>query len=353
VPARTPVRILPSIADAILEHRPVVALESSVLAQGLPVPANRRAAERMYAAISARGAVPAITAVVRGSPTLGLEADELESFLRRDGVEKVSARDLPAAMVKGANGATTVAAALALTTLAGVSVFATGGIGGVHREVSPRPTHWVRDESSDLVELARSPVVVVSAGAKSILDLAATWERLESLGVLVVGYRTSELPAFFTADSGISLSVRAESPAEVARLFGAQRMLGRPGALLVVQQPPAAVALDRTEVDVAVARALELADADGIRGAAVTPYLLAAVERETGGRSLEANLGLLEANAALAAEIAVSLTHDEVLGHGGSSVFAIGDERLNQETATNGGERRDSSAILEPGTSSR
>lgn len=285
----------------------MVALESSVLAQGLPVPANRRAAERMVSAISTRDAVPAITAVVRGIPTLGLEADELEGFLRRDGVEKVSARDLAAAMVKGANGATTVAAALALSTLAGVSVFATGGIGGVHREVNPRPTDWVRDESSDLAELARSSVVVVCAGAKSILDLPATWERLETLGVLVVGYRTSELPAFFTAESGIRLSVRADSPAEVARLFRAQRNLGRPGALVVVQRPPAAVALERSEVDRAVARALELAGANGIRGAGVTPYLLAAVERETGGRSLEANLGLLEENAALAAEIAVEL----------------------------------------------
>jgi pseudouridine-5'-phosphate glycosidase len=307
VPASLTVRILPPIADAIARRRPVVALESSVLAQGLPVPANRRAAEGMLAAISTRGAVPAITAVVGGTPTLGLEADELEGFLRRDGVEKVSARDLPAAMVKGANGATTVAAALALSTLAGVSVFATGGIGGVHREVSPRPTAWLRDESSDLVELARSSVVVVCAGAKSILDLPATWERLETLGITVVGYRTSELPAFFTAESGIRLSARAESAGEIARLFRAQRVLGRPGALLVVQRPPPAVALERGEVDRAVARAVERAEADGIRGAAVTPYLLAAVERETGGRSLEANLGLLEANAGLAAEIAASL----------------------------------------------
>jgi pseudouridine-5'-phosphate glycosidase len=311
VPSRPPVRVLPFVADALLEHRPVVALESSVLAQGLPTPVNRRAAERMLAAVSSRGAVPAITGVVRGRPTVGLEADELEAFLRRDGVEKVSARDLPLAMVNGANGATTVAAAVALATLARVSVFATGGIGGVHREVSPRPTDWVRDESSDLIELARSSVVVVCAGAKSILDLSATWERLETLGILVVGYRTSELPAFFTAESGIRLSARADSPVEIAELFRAQRALGRPGSLLVVQPPPAAVALERSEVDRAVARALERAAADGVRGAAVTPYLLAAVERETGGRSLEANLGLLEQNAGLAAEVAISLAEVE------------------------------------------
>ena len=261
----------------------------------------------MVRAARDRGAVPAITAVVRGTPTLGLEAEELEEFLRRDGVEKVSARDLPAAMVRGAHGATTVAAALALVTLGGVSVFATGGIGGVHREVSPRAGDWVRDESSDLSELARSPVVVVCAGAKSILDLPATWERLETLGIPVVGYRTSELPAFFTAESGIRLPLRVDTAAEVVRLFRAHRALGRESALLVVQPPPAPVALSRSEVDRAVAHAVDRAGAEGIRGAAVTPYLLAAVERETGGRSLGANLALLEANAALAADIAVEL----------------------------------------------
>jgi pseudouridylate synthase len=302
-----PIRLLPEVADALRASRPIVALESSVLAQGLPIPANRMAAERMAAAVADRGAVPAVTAVVHGTPTLGLEAPELERFLRRDGVEKVSARDLAPAMVRRIDGATTVAAALALATVAGVSVFATGGIGGVHREVSGRPGDWVRDESSDLVELARSPMIVVCAGAKSILDLRATWERLETLGVAVVGYQTSELPAFFSAESGIKLTIRAESPADISAMFRAQRSLGRPGALLVVQPPPPEVALGRVEVDRAVARALEAADSKGVRGAAVTPYLLAAVERETGGRSLAANLGLLEANVALAAEIACEL----------------------------------------------
>jgi pseudouridine-5'-phosphate glycosidase len=338
VPSPHPVRVLPHIADAILDHRPVVALESSVLAQGLPIPANRRAAERMAAAVAARGALPAITAVVRGRPTLGLEADELDAFLRRDGIEKVAARDLAAAMVQGANGATTVSGALALATLAGVAVFATGGIGGVHREVSPRQGDWVRDESSDLEELARSPVIVVCAGAKSILDLPATWERLETLGVLVVGYRTSELPAFFTAESGIRLSVSVESPAEIARLFRAQRVLERPGSLLVVQPPPPAVALARSEVDRAIARALEGAAAAGVRGAAVTPYLLAAVERETAGRSLEANLGLLEQNAALAAEIARHVAAGERASAGGELPL-VGEEEADDEIAIKGAER--------------
>jgi pseudouridine-5'-phosphate glycosidase len=291
----------------------------------------------MLAAVSGRGAVPAITAVVRGSPTLGLEADELEAFLRRDGVEKVSARDLPAAMVKGANGATTVAAALALAAIAGVCVFATGGIGGVHREVSGPPRDQVRDESSDLLELARASVIVVCAGAKSILDLPATWERLETLGIPVVGYRTSELPAFFTAESGIRLPVRTESPGEIARIFRAHRALGRPGSLVVVQSPPAAVALDRREVDRAVASALERAAVENIRGAAVTPFLLAAVERETGGRSLQANLGLLEQNAALAAEIAKSVVgaDDGDSGHTATAVNAV--EGLSEAAAAKWG----------------
>jgi pseudouridylate synthase len=313
-PARQSVRFVREVADAIAAQRPVVALESSVLAQGLPVPANRQAADLMLAAVRSRGAVPAITAVVRGTPTLGMEAEELEEFLRHDGVEKVSARDLAVAIVRGENGATTVAAALALAKLAGVAVFATGGIGGVHREVSTNPEGWVRDESSDLAELAQSPMVVVCAGAKSILDLPATWERLETLGIPVIGYQTSELPAFFTADSGIRLSARAESAAEIVRLFRAHRALGRSSALIVVRPPPPAVALERSQVERAVTRALELARAEGIRGAAVTPYLLAAVERETEGRSLIANLALLEANASLAAEVAVGLSEGSKIG---------------------------------------
>jgi pseudouridine-5'-phosphate glycosidase len=193
-----------------------------------------------------------------------------------------------------------VAATLALARLAGVAVFATGGIGGVHRE----PPF---DESADLVELARTPMVVVCAGAKSILDLPATLERLETLGVPVIGYRTSELPGFFTVSTGLPASGRAESAGEVAALFRAHQALGRPGALLVVQPPPAEAALDGATVDGAVAGALAEARATGVRGAAVTPFLLGRVERATGGRSLGANLALLEANARLAGEIAVAL----------------------------------------------
>jgi len=270
-----------------------------VLAQGLPEPANREAHDRMCAAITARGATPAVTAVVAGALTVGLEGEPLERFLRRDGVAKVSARDLPVAIARGTDGATTVAASLACCVAAGLPVFATGGIGGVHRE----PPF---DESADLAELAVSPVIVVCAGAKSILDLPATLERLETHGVIVVGYRTREFPGFFTATTGLEVPVTVETVAEIVAIDRAARALGRRSAVLVVQPPPAADALGQREVEDAVERALGKAKQVGVRGGALTPFLLEGVLRATEGRSLHANLALLEANAALAAEIAVT-----------------------------------------------
>ncbi|HZO18730.1 MAG TPA: pseudouridine-5'-phosphate glycosidase [Gemmatimonadaceae bacterium] len=296
----TAVRVMPPVASALRDRRPVVALESSVLAQGLPAPANRDAAERMVRAVSSRGAVPAITAVVRGVATAGLEDAELERFLRREGIAKVSARDLAMAIARGTDGATTVAAAIVIAALAGIEVFATGGIGGVHR-ANGLPTY---DESADLTEMARTPVLIVSAGAKAILDVPATMERLETLGVPIIGYRTDEMPGFFTATTGLTVPARAETAAEVAAAWRAHRGLGRNTAMLVVQPPPSNVALSRRVVDDAVERALEAARRENVQGSAVTPFLLAAVERETGGRSLGANLALLESNAVLAAEIA-------------------------------------------------
>jgi pseudouridine-5'-phosphate glycosidase len=292
-------RVLPEIEVALANRAPVVALESSVFAQGLPIPHNRTASVAMMRAVSSRGALPAITAVVRGVPTIGLEPRELDRFLARDGVRKVSARDLSVAVASLEDGATTVAATLALCTVAGVRVFATGGIGGVHRGAT-------FDESADLNELARSPVIVVCAGAKSILDLPATLERLETLGVPVIGYGTSELPGFFTAETGLPVSGRADTPDDVARIVSAHFALGRRGAVLIVVPPPAEHALSRVRVERAVERALQEARTRNIRGAAVTPMLLAEVERETEGRSLAANLALLERNAAVAADIAVA-----------------------------------------------
>lgn len=281
---------------------PVVALESSVFAQGLRVPANRRAHDRMQRAVVAEGAVPAVTAVVRGAPTVGLGGADLERFLTT-GAPKVSARDLPWTVASGADGATTVAATLAIMAAAGLDVFATGGIGGVHRGAA-------RDESADLLELSRTSVVTVCAGAKSILDLPATVERLETFGVTVIGFRTDEFPGFFTAKTGLPVGGVAQSAPDVARALRAARRLGRPGALLVVQPPPFADQLDATVVDAAVAEAVRRASEAKVHGAALTPYLLAAVERATGGDSVRANLALLESNARLAAEIAVALAHE-------------------------------------------
>ena len=278
-----------------------------MLAQGLPIPANADAARRMVSAVERAGATPAITAVSCGIPTVGLEPQELERFLRRDGVRKVSARDLGPAIAQQVDGATTVAAALVIASRAGIRVFATGGIGGVHRQL-PGSSPMARDESADLDELSRTPMVVVCAGAKSILDLEATWERLDTLGVPVVGVGTEEFPGFFTASTGIRLSVNVQSAHDVARIAIAHFALGRSQAVLVVQPPPRNVALDGDMVDRAVKAALARAGRENVRGGEVTPFLLSEVSRETGGKSLETNLALLEANARLAAEISVAMS---------------------------------------------
>lgn len=290
----------PEVAAALAGGAPVVALESSVLAQGLRPPHNAEAARRMVDAVQAGGAVPAITAVVAGVPSLGIPEEAVPRFLAGSGVRKCSARDLPMAVADGADGATTVAGALALCAVAGIPVFATGGIGGVHRDAP-------FDESADLLELARTPALVVCAGAKSILDLPATLERLETLGVPVVGYRTAELPGFFTTSTGLPLPAIAHDVATVAAAWRAHRALGRPGAMLLVQPPPSHVALPPAVVEAATREALARAAEAGVRGGAVTPFLLAEVERRTEGRSVRANLALLEANAALAAAVAVAL----------------------------------------------
>lgn len=304
-------RALPSLPDLLSDRvaaakargEGVVVLESSVFAQGLAIPANRQAATCMLAAVEAQGATPAVTAVATGVPRVGLEGEDFERFLHRTGVRKVSARDLALCMAQRADGATTVAATLVLGALAGLTVFATGGIGGVHRDAP-------FDESADLVELARTPMLVVCAGAKSILDLPATLERLETLGVPVVGYRTRELPGFFTAGTGLSLDASVESPEEAAALWRHHRALGRPGSVVLVQPPPAAAALSADIVGEATVHALQQARKAGVRGGAVTPFLLAEIERRTAGASVHANLALLEANASLAAQIAVALSRD-------------------------------------------
>lgn len=294
------------VRSALDRSAPIVALESSVFAQGLPIPANADAANRMLNAVTSRGATPAITGLSRGRPTIGLGGDDLKRFLCRDGVQKVTSRDLGVAMARRADGATTVAATLVLSRIAGIELFATGGIGGVHRqsraEIASTPR--VRDESADLMELTRSRVVVVCAGAKSILDLPATWERLETLGVPVIGYRTSELPGFFTAETGISLTVRCDTPDEIAAIARSHWSLGNSQSVLVAQAPPGRHALSGAEMEHAVSEAISEAESQGVEGPAMTPFLLSAVSRLTNRRSLEVNVDLLENNAALAAEIA-------------------------------------------------
>lgn len=282
----------------------MVGLESSVMAQGLPAPHNGEAAQRVDDAVRAAGAVPGVTGVVAGTPVIGLAADEARRFLKGAGIAKVSSRDLGAAIARRWDAATTVAASLTLCRAAGIRVFATGGIGGVHRVPA-------FDESADLVELARTPMVVVCAGAKSILDLRGTVERLETLGVVVVGYRTDEFPGFHYAATGLPVSVRVEDAPEVASIARAQWGLRHPGAVLVVQPPPMADALGREEVELAISAALAGARAAGVRGPATTPWLLEALARATGGRSIRTNLALLEANARLAADIAVCLARDD------------------------------------------
>jgi pseudouridylate synthase len=254
----------------------------------------------MRAGVESAGATPAVIAVVRGSPTVGLTPEELDRFLRRVDILKAAARDLPTAMAKGADAATTVAGSLAICRATGLPVFATGGIGGVHRE----PPF---DESADLIELSRSSVVVVCSGAKAILDLPATLERLETLSVTVVGFRTAELPGFFCRSSGLPLATVVDEVDKLAVVFLRQRRLGLPGALLIVQPPPADSALPRDQVDEAVRRALEEARDRRVRGAALTPFLLQRIEAATSGASLRANLGLLESNARLAGQIATAL----------------------------------------------
>ena len=297
------VRVLPDVAAAIASGRAVVALESSVLAQGLPIPANRSAARAMVEAVESRGAVAAITAVVRGVPAAGLTESELERFLAREGIAKVSARDLGLAIARGADGATTVAAALTIARLAGIDVLATGGIGGVHRA----PPF---DESADLLELARTPMIVVCSGAKAILDLRATAERLDTMGVAVLGFRTAELPAFYGAESGIPVE-RVEDEQTIVNVFRAQRALGRRSALLVVQPPPAPFALPGSVVERAVVEGVRESTRAGVQGSAMTPFLLAHVDKATGGRAREVNLALLEQNAALAASIAMVLARTD------------------------------------------
>ncbi len=301
------IRMAPEVAEALARGGPVVALETSVVAQGLPPPANLEAAARCAAAVRAAGAVPAAIGLIDGAVVIGLD----EEGLARLGdpsrhPAKAGARDLAPLLRARRDAGITVSATLVIAARTGIRLFATGGLGGVHRLAAGAVPRGAADVSADLGELARSPVCVVSAGPKAILDLPATAEALETLGVPVIGYRTSELPAFFTDGSGVRLEHRVEGPGEAAALLRLHfETLGRPQGILLAVAPPEP--LPRAEVEEAILRALAGAARAGITGPALTPWLLSAVAEATGGRTRQANLALLERNAAVAGEVAVAL----------------------------------------------
>ncbi len=287
---------------ALAAGAPVVALESTLFAHGLPAPRGIETALALEAIVRAAGAIPATVGVIEGRLVVGLSADEIARLAGESGVRKLSRSDLAHAIATHACGATTVSATMIAAQRAGIAVFATGGIGGVHRGVEQ-----TMDVSADLTELARTRVCVVASGAKSILDLPRTLEVLETSGVPVLGYQPRELPAFFVRSSGLHLHQRVDGPEEAARVIAAQRALGLETGILLAVPPPLDHALDADEVDAAIASALAAAERQGIRGKAVTPYLLAEVRTRTGGRSLEANVSVVRNNARVAAEVAVAL----------------------------------------------
>lgn len=299
-----PHRVLttPEVADALRGGRPVVALESTILAHGLPRPDNLRVGREIEATVRAHGAVPATVGVLGGHVHVGLDDAALEHLATADGVHKLSVRDLPVAVALGLDGATTVAATAALAASLGVAVFATGGLGGVHRGGAE-----TFDESADLAALARTRIVVVCAGVKSILDVAATLERLETSGVTVLGYGTDRFPGFYLRDSGFPAGWRVDTPAQVAAVLGAARGLDVGSGAVVVGNPlPADQQLDPALHDRVLAEGLAGLERDGVTGKDVTPYLLAHLHRETGGASLAANVRIILNNAALAADVAVA-----------------------------------------------
>lgn len=292
----------PQVKDALDNGRPVVALESTVITHGLPYPHNVETALAMEAAVREGGATPATIAVLGGRLTVGLPAEQTEYLASRPAgsVRKCSRRDLALAMARGEDGATTVAGTMIVAHRAGIELFATGGIGGVHRG---HPF----DVSADLSELGRTPVTVVCSGAKSILDLPLTLELLETNGVPVIGYGTDELPAFFSHTSGQVLDMRLDSPEEVAAMIGARRSLDLGSGLLITVPVPAADAFDSQEAEEAIVQATREADQAGISGPAATPWLLRRINELTAGRSMKANISLLKNNGRVAGNIAAAL----------------------------------------------
>ena len=295
--------ISPEVQQALADGKPVVALESTIISHGMPYPKNVETAMLVEKTIRENGAVPATIAIIGGRLKAGLSPEEIE-YLGKSGrkVAKVSRRDLAAIVARGADGATTVTTTMIIAHMAGIKVFATGGIGGVHRGAET-----TMDISADLEELAGTPVMVVCAGAKSILDLGLTLEYLETKGVPVIGYGTDELPAFYTRSSGFGVDYRVDTPAQLAAMFKAQQELGMKGGMLVTNPIPEKYAMDKAVIDAAIEQAVAESKEQGIHGKETTPFLLARVVELTGGDSLESNIQLVLNNAIVASKTAAEL----------------------------------------------
>lgn len=300
------IKIHPDVQRALNQNKPVVALESTIISHGLPRPRNFEAAKEFEQILRDKGVVPATIAVIDGVANIGLDDKGLDIIANQD-IAKASVRDLPILAAKGISGATTVASTAHLAGLAGIRVFATGGLGGVHR--GARDTF---DESADLSVLANTPIAVVSAGVKSVLDIAATLERLETLSVPVVGFGTKIFPSFWLRESEFTLDWSVDSAAEIARIMLAQDLVGEGGGIVVANPVPADKAWDRVEHDKVLAKAFAAADAAGVRGKAVTPFLLGYIVEASQGRSLEVNLDLARNNVSVAADIAIAWSELEL-----------------------------------------
>ena len=295
--------ISPEVQAALKEHKPVVALESTIISHGMPYPQNVETALNVEKIIRENGAVPATIAIIGGRLKAGLSKEEIEHLGKAGtAVTKASRRDLPVLCAKGMDGATTVATTMIIAAMAGISVFATGGVGGVHRGAEV-----TMDISADLEELGRTNVMVVCAGAKSILDLGLTLEYLETKGVPVIGYGTSELPAFYTRKSGFGVDYRLDTPEELAAAFAAKMKMGLQGGMLVTNPIPEEYSMDPDRINAAIEQVLAEAAEKGVKGKATTPFLLAKVKELTGGDSLNSNIRLVYNNAALAAKTAKAL----------------------------------------------
>ena len=295
--------VSPEVAQALQEHRPVVALESTIISHGMPYPQNVETALQVEKIIREGGAIPATVAIIGGKITVGCTPEQIE-YLGKKGlaVTKASRRDLPVLLARGEDGATTVTTTMIGAALAGISVFATGGIGGVHRGATT-----TMDISADLEELAETPVMVICAGAKSILDLGLTLEYLETHGVPVIGYGTKELPAFYTAHSGFEVDYRLDTPKEIADAFRVKQLCGLKGGMLVTNPIPEEYSMDGEYIRQNIEAALKEAEALGIHGKQTTPFLLDKIQKLTGGKSLAANIQLVYNNARLAAKVAAEL----------------------------------------------